>query len=312
MSLRSLLALSLAAGLSAISLSASSLGTASDFNVFVFGSYQQNYGIVEGRVAVDGNAKYNNVSVATGLAANASRNDLIVNGNLKWNNGLFGQSGSNYGIVSGTKQVAIGGSSHISAGTPAGIDFASVQNDLLTSATAWSGLAANGTVDPVWSSSFNLTGTDSTLNVFNFNAGNFSLVNGALNLIAPEASTVLINIFGTDATLLNFAFNYTGVAADRVLLNFVDATSITINNGDFLGTILAPLADVRFNNGQMHGSLIAGSLQANSVYYRDLGFTGNIDPAAVPEPSSMALFGIGVAALGIWRRRAVAGKKQGC
>ena len=59
-----------------------SLGPAGDFNIFVFGDDTQGNSDTEGRVAVGGNAYFNN-SWTVGSKESKGTTSLIVGGNLK-------------------------------------------------------------------------------------------------------------------------------------------------------------------------------------------------------------------------------------
>ena len=85
-----------------------------------------------------------------------------------------------------------------------------------------------------------------------------------------------------------------------MLFNFVDATSLSLNAIAFKGSILAPLADTVFYDGQIDGNFIVKSLsspigeftgQINDYRFGDLSF--NVD-----EPGG-ALFIVMLVALGI-------------
>ncbi len=49
-----------------------------------------------------------------------------------------------------------------------------------------------------------------------------------------------------------------------MLFNFVDTTAITANGFGFWGTVLAPYADITFNNGSWDGGIYAKSLTGNA------------------------------------------------
>ena len=107
---------------------------------------------------------------------------------------------------------------------------------------------------------------------------------------------VVINVHGTSVTFPNFGFQFGSTDKQHVLWNFVDATKLNLN-GSFIGSILAPLADVTLSYGNIDGTLIAKSLQGpgqmnNYPFLNTLNppITTNAVPA--PEPSSLAIFSL--------------------
>jgi choice-of-anchor A domain-containing protein len=159
---------------------------------------------------------------------------------------------------------------------------------------------------------FTLNTASSGLSVFNINAA--SANNFTLTAKSPGA-VVLINVAGTAASFQNMGFSFSGIDAAHVLFNFQDATSLTLGGIGFLGSILAPKADVTFNNGNMTGTMIAKSVLGGGEFHLAT-FQGNLlDPpktiikAAAPEPSSWMtmIIGFGVTGIAIRhsRRKAV-------
>ncbi|HIB00719.1 MAG TPA: choice-of-anchor A family protein, partial [Phycisphaerales bacterium] len=68
--------------------SAGNLGPANGFTIFTTEGYQASNTDCTGRIAVGGTATYNNFGIGSDLSnSDGSRNDLIVAGNLSWNNG---------------------------------------------------------------------------------------------------------------------------------------------------------------------------------------------------------------------------------
>jgi choice-of-anchor A domain-containing protein len=277
---------------SSIARASGDLGTATDFNVFVFNDVVELNSDSEGRMAVGGNAMLTNFGVGDKLTNSAgSRDDLIVEGNLTYTNGQ---------VFNGN--VAYGGTASISGlGVPNGtirqesgvIDFAAAQAELENISLTYSAIPANGT----YTSNFGvtLTGTDPNLNVFDVTAAQLEAANFfGLTLDVPTGSTALINVGGASVNLLNFQFfNFD---PGLTLFNYYQAGVVDIEMQNLAphGSLLAPTADVTFKNGQLLGTLVASSLDGSggSGEFHHYPFTG-----VVPEPSTLGLLALGVLAL---------------
>lgn len=88
---------------------------------------------------------------------------------------------------------------------------------------------------------------------------------------------------------------------EKVIFDFVDATALKFA-GAWNASILAPLATITTMGGYINGTVIVNSInQSNALYATNL-FAGDLT-GLIPEPASLALFGIGAAAAGVVRRR---------
>ncbi|MBF2063209.1 MAG: choice-of-anchor A family protein [Calothrix sp. C42_A2020_038] len=275
---------------------AAELGIASDYNVFVLGDIQQKYTDIEGRLAAGGNINYVG-GIGSRLAPN-SGNVVVAGGNLTMSNGqvfngnaVYGQAvnvSSNVGIPQGT----------LLQGNP--IDFNQAANQLEQLSQYLSTLAPTGTTTVQAWGGINLEGSGQKLNVFNLLGADLSKAN-YFQISADPDSTVVVNISGKDVSMKNFGFNITGTTRSKVLYNFFEATSITASGIGIEGSILAPLANFQFDNGQINGNVIVASLSGNGESHNYL-FDGDLpdlpttnpDKTPVPEPAS--ILGIGLIA----------------
>ena len=334
---------------------AGSLGIAGEYNMFVLGdvgewksngnqvnkSYKSD---TEGRVAVGGNAAFQNYAIAhrsDSLSDNPDNQDaLVVGGNLYYKNGSVGHNG--------VGQVHVGGEYINRNDNPwiipesqlnlssSPIDFAK-EADYLTGLSSHLGdLATTGEVKSSWGT-LGFIGSGAQLEVFDVSLQQmYSSHTFGLGNVADDA-TIVINVYGDNAngnwgggtpgsfmiqdmsdwSIDWYSNAFTRANADRILYNFVDATSLSMSGVEIRGSILAPNTTVDFKNGQMYGNLIAGSLTGSGEMHR-AGFSGYFDyespsipipgddvsgggsnggGAMVPEPASMLLLLAGYAGL---------------
>jgi choice-of-anchor A domain-containing protein len=232
------------------------LGPASQYNLFVLDSLNQRNTDVGGRVAAGGSATFTSYGVGDMLTdSNGTRDDLIVGGNLSFTNGQVFNGNAVYG----------GSASFSSVGFPNGsarkgsvIDFAAAGAQLRNLSSSWGALAANGSAAFQYGQ-LALNGSSTGVNIFTVSGSQLSSVNG-LSITAPAGSTVIINVTGSTAQMKYFGISLNGVSRQRVLFNFPQATTLTLEGIQIQGSILAPLAAVRFNNGEMNGTLVGRSL----------------------------------------------------
>ena len=249
---------------------ADGLGQANGYTIFTVKSFQANNTDCTGRVAVGGSATYNNFGIGPALTdSDGSRDDLIVGGNLTWNNG------ENFnGNVQVTGPVTMNNVS-MPNGTVSNdvyIDFESAEtelqmlSDLLYSSTP-NGSASNN------QGHLTLTGTDSEMNIFTLSQSDISPLKG-MTINVPVGSSVLINVSHQSMQLKNFEPILSGCESTDILLNFPTANSVNLNSNLWKGTILAPNANINFK-GTLEGALICQSVQGNGIS-RHAPFDGHL------------------------------------
>ncbi len=299
-------------------------GTASAYNLFALGTVDSHGNtILPGTVGTQAD-----VTGRIAAAAQVTQGTTIGSslGSDPWGslapydlvspNGLVGSQ--NFNINSHGNAYAPGSNGHINFNGGghrvttggSGIDFDGLRTYLDSYTTFLSGLTANGSVggnDPHNPQNLLLSGTSSTLNVFDITAAQFG-GNSSLDIIVPVGSTVLVNVSGSSLSLqralLNNGNQISGDsdADDRFLFNFSQATSVQID-AQFNSSVLAPFA-VLSGGSQMGGNFIAAQI-GNTGEVHNPEFIGNLPPlTGTPEPGSWILFSSGLAGLaGVIRRK---------
>ncbi|RYD25412.1 MAG: choice-of-anchor A family protein [Verrucomicrobiaceae bacterium] len=272
---------------------AQSLGAANDYNAFIFGNFTSSGSDTEGRLAVGGNADLTGYSVGSSLGTTGG-NTLVVGNNLTFSNGQVNKGNAVYGNTATTSSFGIPDGSLIQ-GNP--IDFAAAQSQLTGLSGSLAGMGANGTFTDSYGT-LQFVGTDPSLNTFTVTAPSVNSANG-IQITAPANSTVVINIGGTSIDFDYFGISIMNTDKQHVLYNFYEATTLSIAGITVQGSVLAPLANVSFTNGNVEGTLIANNVSGNGEYHNHK-FQGNLP---IPEPSGVALVGLSLASLAFRRRR---------
>jgi len=252
------------------------LGSAGQYNVVVFEDAYQHASSSEGNIAIGKNAWYQNFGIATTLSGIDAR--LVVGENItSFDSGSIGSNpldpntlGNIY--VFANSNLNLVGYNKLITGDSKKFDFTAVKNYLLEASAYWAGLTANGT-DVAGGGSLTLTGTDPTLNIFSVSGADVSSSTYFV-IDVPAGSTVLVNIDGTSVQMQGFGSSLTGATPNHILYNFYQATSLTIDGGSPLGSILAPKAATAFGSGHIEGSLIVKSL--GTLVAQSDGATQNI------------------------------------
>lgn len=302
---------------------AQTLGTAGQFNVFIFNDDTQEGVDAQGRVAVGHNASFNgpdggyavnssNVGGGYGLIVgndytnrdtqtfggalighNANINNPSISGGLAVNNNLTTSNGTINGGLKVGGTLSNSGTT-ISGGTTTGttimpFSFGSIQSDLTSKSSYYGGQAATGTTTVAFGG-ITLNGSSSTLNIFTVSGSSLASATG-VTINAPSGSTALINIDGTTDQMQNFGFTLNGIDKQGVLYNFYQATSLMTTVIGVQGSILAPLANYNFAGGNVDGTVIANNISGRGEAHNFL-FTGTLPTqptTSVPEPGVLAM-----------------------
>lgn len=231
-----------------------------------------------------------------------NKDTLAVGGNLNFSNGrvyhgnsrsggtaTFGTDSNGYSTVGyySSDNPSQSNGSHIPGNN---VDFAGLSQDLKNKSSIWGAMASTGNTEVSASNEIKLSGSQE-LNVFSVSGSDLSSAS-SFTLDIPTTSWALINVSGTNISMSDFGFYHTGYNlfdqnnkliqlpdnkpassesdeirhdgsfTQRVLFNLVDATSLTLNAIGIKGSLLAPLAETDFYNGQIDGNLILGSWNA--------------------------------------------------
>jgi choice-of-anchor A domain-containing protein len=328
------------------------LGQATGFGVFTLGNFTESNTDAAGRIAVGGNfAPANNggftiassSSDPTGVydlvvGGNFTNNgysmgggDAFVGGNMAWNSISLPHNAYVNGNATNNGGGSVGGTIYAagtcaepsylscqkSTATASPINFASAQTNLDSVSGSLAAQTANGTTSFDGHSTYTLTGTSSSLNVFNLSNGNYTAA--TINITAPAGSTVIVNVAGTSDSINGGSINLNGVSTSNVIFNYATATSISISSLAFNGTLLAPYATFTGNYSQLNGQLIVDNAQGTTEFHNAL-FTGTLPSGeasptgvntdsqspATPEPATWAMMLGAGAMVFVIRRRKIA------
>jgi choice-of-anchor A domain-containing protein len=242
--------------------SAYDLGDAAAFNAVFFTDMNAFNSDVEGRVAVGGQGTFRAYGIGDKLTPDATRDDLIVGGDLDFTNGQ---------VFAGN--IVYGGSGHLTGvGTPNGsvrrqsdvLPFDAIRDDLAGKSAAWGAEAPNGRTT-VRYSNLNLRGTHPQLDIFTVTPGQLADAK-TICLIVPYGATALVNVPGAEAGIEDLGLRLRGADAGHILWNFPDAGRLTVSGVGLLGSVLAPSAHLDFNNGVIAGTVIADSMTGNGQF----------------------------------------------
>lgn len=289
-----------------------------------------------GGLAVGGNLTLNSVPVANLSSVSNTGSDptlyvagqLILNGDSQLNNGYAAiSSAANSGYtLSGNQFVGSNGklilnsnaSNPLTNAGPANWNWSTIGSQALSISQTLAAANQSGTVAVNTSNqtlTFSSNSTDSGVVVFNLDAsllgsgtfGGQNFSNIGFSLAANQTAVVNVSNAAGRTIFGNGNMNLSSDIASRLLWNITDTSgSVSLGNGgQFYGSVLAPLVNVSNYNSPVNGQVLAGSLTYSGAELHDTPFTpvGITTGVLVPEPSTYALWGVGLCAAGFVLRR---------
>lgn len=162
--------------------------------------------------------------------------------------------------------------------SPSLVDFGEAKDKLIGMSDALrDNYDVNGSASKMWGT-VTLTGNDPELNVFELSASQVANTN-TYTFKVPAGSAAIITVKGANPVFKNLGFQ-DAPAANRVLWNFPEATSLALESVAFVGSILAPKAAAKLQNGSIRGTVVVGSAtRANVELYSaplELGCRGGL------------------------------------
>ena len=235
------------------------LGIANDYTLFILGDINQKWTDSTGRVAAAGNINIQGYGVALAQQELINEFSLVAGGSITHFDGTVYNGNVAYGDTYNAQGVSIL-NGIASQATP--IDFQAANTELNNMSLKLEQLPANGIVEDFYGTLI-FRGTDEVLNVFNISSELLERAH-TLDLNIPVESTVVINVSG-----LSTVVQYKGISGNlnsqkqKVLFNFPNQIQLTMQGIGFKGSILAPKANLTFNNAHIDGTIVASSLEGN-------------------------------------------------
>jgi choice-of-anchor A domain-containing protein/MYXO-CTERM domain-containing protein len=296
------------------------LGPAAGFGIFAIRDLAASRSSSVGRVAVGGAAALRQYEIGaqpdvpvpclqqvrfSSIPSAGTRDDLVVGGTLEFRSGAIHFGNARAGGKAALESVRFDPPNRFLEGSP--IDFEAAGEYLRVASVSWASLPANGetivlrgdeSVAPNdFETSITFLGLDPDLDVF-FVRGIDLSVATRVRFLVPASATVLVNVAGEVVELEGIQYDLNEgeceeilEVADRrkVLLNFFEAKRLRVHRANLPLSILAPLAHVRIDACEVHGSLVVDSCEGAFARANGELFAGFLPRVEGIEPFSPAL-----------------------
>jgi len=277
-------------------------------NVFALTDFKAPSADVEGSILAGRDVQLSNYSVNDKNFDAYGSYSLIAGRNLSFTSGSI-KNGYTYvgGTASVTQSVDVYGSIRKGAAN-APANLTGLATELKNTSSSLTKLSTTGSATVQWGG-LNITGSKSSVEVFNLSASTLSSVNYFNFSNLKSGSTLIFNISGTSG---GFNGGYQGFENCNVLFNFYQAKDLGIHTG-LTANILAPLATVNGGSGVINGNVVVdswlSSVQINANhFFKPTTVQGYMAPVPEPETYAMLLAGLGVVGFMARRRQRAAAR----
>lgn len=233
-------------------------------------------------------------------AGTVSLSSYSLTGNVKSGGSLIGGSGTLTGNAAltgtNTSGSTITGTVTTGVAFSASVDLGAVSSYFLSTSNALAALANTNTGGlGATTYSYNgggiQVGTHAGLNVITITAAD---LDNAYAFDVTGPGTLIVNVTGVNAELNSTDWHYSGGASSHTtLLNYTQATTLSMPWGTNSVNILAPQAAVTFPSGLVEGNLIVGSLMGGTYSGGQVNWTGGGYAGLIPAPSAAGILALG-------------------
>lgn len=264
------------------------LGAAGDYNVFLFEDFDGESSDIQGKAAIGGDAWFENYGIASKESSGGTV--LSVGGRGAFDSvQIYGGDGELGGTCSLSEVGVPEGDLTCELGT-AVFDTTEHQSDLEDLSEYLGDLDDTGAIGVSDWGVVSLGAGSDDVEVFNLDLDKitasmaFSTDIRTMNIKAGADQTVVINLTGDTTTFMDaMGFRlYGGVGEEDIVFNFPDTTALRVNAVTVPGSVLAPFADVSFDNGNIDGTLVAISAKGGGEFH-SVPFAGEFCPPLSEE-----------------------------